>query len=148
MTQRQWENWTLHLGVLLVGVTGVVYAWMRYLLAPADEWAVVNHPLQPLVQHLHVITAPVLVFGLGLMWTLHLVAGWNARKPRQTYTGSLIFILMMLMAFSGYLIQVTTSPGLLRVWVVLHVTSSVVWLLGYVRHLLAQRKNRKQRQPD
>jgi hypothetical protein len=145
MSPARWENLTLHLGALLTGGTGIVYAVMRYLMEPADQWAVVNHPLQPLFQHLHLLSAPLLLFGLGLMWTLHLVAGWNSRKPRKSYTGSIIFILMILMVFSGYLIQVTTTQALLRVWVVLHVVSSVVWLLGYVAHLVSHYKSRLRR---
>jgi hypothetical protein len=31
---------------------------MRCLAEPADEWAVVNHPWQPHLQHLHVLAAP------------------------------------------------------------------------------------------
>ncbi|HXO18770.1 MAG TPA: hypothetical protein VOA87_02470, partial [Thermoanaerobaculia bacterium] len=71
------EAWTVHAATILVGSTGLVYAWMRYLLAPADPFAVVNHPLQPLVQHLHVLAAPLLVFAVGLIWRRHVWAGWR-----------------------------------------------------------------------
>ena len=47
--------WISHAATLLVGGTGLVYAWMRYLVHPADPFAVVNHPLQPLAQHLHIL---------------------------------------------------------------------------------------------
>ncbi|HSL83715.1 MAG TPA: hypothetical protein VLF66_13150, partial [Thermoanaerobaculia bacterium] len=68
---KAWETWTVHLSTVLVAGTGVVYAAMRYLMEPTDPFAVVNHPLQPTVQHLHVLVAPLLVFGVGLIWREH-----------------------------------------------------------------------------
>ena len=67
-------EWTLvHMANSLVIVTGVVYAVMRYLVTPSDEWAVVNHPWQPHVQHLHLLAAPLLVFAVGVIWRRHVV---------------------------------------------------------------------------
>ena len=62
-----------HLINLAVCGTGLVYAWMRYLVEPVDEWAVVNHPWQPHMQHLHVLLAPLLVFAVGLIWSAHVL---------------------------------------------------------------------------
>lgn len=39
----------LHAANAMVVGSGLVCAWMRYLLPSPDEWAVVNHPWQPLV---------------------------------------------------------------------------------------------------
>ena len=55
----RFELWLLHTANALVIGTGIVYAWMRYALAPVDDYAVVNHPLQPLTQHLHILVAPL-----------------------------------------------------------------------------------------
>ena len=68
------EAWSLHLSNLLVGGTGVVYAWMRYVVEPTDPFAVVNHPQQPLVQHLHILVAPLLVFVSGVIFKHHVWA--------------------------------------------------------------------------
>ena len=57
------EAWFLHVATILVGGGGLVYAWMRYFVRPDDPFAVVNHPWQPDVQHLHVLAAPLLVSG-------------------------------------------------------------------------------------
>ena len=40
------QSWTLHLSMLLVGGTGLIYAWMLYLLEPVDEFSILNHPQQ------------------------------------------------------------------------------------------------------
>ncbi len=65
------EAWLQHVANVLVGGTGLVYGWMRYFASPFDEFARVNHPWQPDLQGLHVVTAPLLVFASGLIWRDH-----------------------------------------------------------------------------
>ena len=123
----------LHLANLAVSGTGLVYSWMRYLLEPADEWAVVNHPWQPLVQHLHVLAAPLLVFAVGLIWSGHAIAKLrNGRRGRASGLGLLSLFLPM--AASGYLLQVAVDPGWRRTWIWLHVVSSLLWVAAFAIH--------------
>ena len=80
------EAWFLHVATILVGGGGLVYAWMRYFVRPDDPFAVVNHPWQPDVQHLHVVAAPLLVFALGLIWQSHVRASLRLgilRRPKS-----------------------------------------------------------------
>ena len=123
----------LPLANLAVAGTGLVYAWMRYLVAPADEWAVVNHPWQPLVQHLHVLSAPLLVFAIGVIWSVHAIAKLrNGRRGRASGLG--LMALFLPMAASGYLLQVAVDPEWRRRWVVIHVISSLLWVAALVVH--------------
>ena len=123
----------LHLANLAVCGTGLVYAWMRYLVAPADEWAVVNHPWQPLVQHLHVLSAPLLVFAIGLIWSVHALAKLrNGRRSRTSGLG--LMALFLPMAASGYLLQVAVDPGWRRTWIWVHVASSLLWVAAFAVH--------------
>ncbi|MFV2072526.1 MAG: hypothetical protein ACC742_07725, partial [Thermoanaerobaculales bacterium] len=110
----------LHLANLAVGATGLVYAWMRYLVEPVDEWAIVAHPWQPLVQHLHVLAAPMLVFAVGLIWSVHVLGKLkNGRKKRAAGIG--LTALFLPMAASGYLLQVAVDPEWRQRWVLIHV---------------------------
>jgi hypothetical protein len=119
----------------LVTLTGVVYGVMRYLMTPSDEWAVVNHPWQPLVQHLHVLAAPLLVFAVGLIWSLHITTRMqNGREGRSTGVGLLVAFVPM--AASGYLIQVAVEPGWRAAWIGLHVASSLLWIATFSIHQL------------
>ena len=123
----------LHLANLAVSGTGLVYAWMNYLAEPADEWAVVNHPYQPLVQHLHVLAAPLLVFAIGLIWSVHAIAKLrNGRRGRASGLG--LMTLFLPMAASGYLLQVAVDPEWRRGWVVIHIVSSLLWVLALAVH--------------
>jgi hypothetical protein len=123
----------LHFANLAVCGTGLVYAWMRYLVEPADEWAVVNHPWQPHLQHLHVLVAPLLVFAVGLIWTAHILGKLqNGRTNRVA--GLSLMALFLPMAASGYLLQLAVDPNWRRTWVWVHVVSSLLWVAAFVVH--------------
>jgi hypothetical protein len=123
----------LHLANLAVAGTGLVYAWMRYLVEPTDEWAVVNHPWQPHLQHLHVLAAPLLVFALGLIWSAHVIAKLkNGSKNRVVGIG--LTTLFLPMASSGYLLQVAVDPGWRTTWIWVHVVSSMAWFVAFLIH--------------
>ena len=123
----------LHLANMAVCGTGLVYAWMQYLVAPADEWAVVNHPWQPHVQHLHVLVAPLMIFAVGLIWSTHVLGKLkNGRKNRIVGLG--LTALFLPMASSGYLLQVAVDPGWRQAWVWVHVFSSLLWFAAFVVH--------------
>ena len=125
----------LHLANALVVATGVIYAVMRYFLETAEEWAVVNHPWQPHVQHFHVLVAPALIFAVGLIWSAHVMSKLrNGRKGRMTGLGLLVGFVPM--AMSGYAIQVVVDEGWRTAWIVVHLVASGVWIAAFVLHLL------------
>ncbi|HEX9941557.1 MAG TPA: hypothetical protein VGG03_06060 [Thermoanaerobaculia bacterium] len=130
----RFEAWILHLASLLVGGTGLVYAWMICLVEPADPYAVVNHPLQPTVQHLHVLVAPLLVFAAGLVWHRHAWSHLQRGVDRRRRSGvSLIFTLVP-MVVSGYLIQTAVEGDWRHIWGIVHLIASGLWLAGYLAH--------------
>ena len=132
----RWEGRFLSAANLLVGGTGLIYAIMRYFMKPADEWAVINHPWQPQLQHLHVLSAPLLVFACGLIWHQHVVENMRRDERRGTSTGPGLLLTFVPMALSGYLIQTTTGATWRQIWVVAHLVSSAAWLLAFVGHLV------------
>lgn len=123
----------VHLANLAVCGTGLVYAWMRYLVKPTDEWAVVNHPWQPHAQHLHVLTAPVLVFAMGLIWSAHVI-GKLRNGSGNRVVGIGLTTLFLPMAVSGYLLQTAVGAGWRETWMWTHVVSSLLWILVFVAH--------------
>lgn len=129
------QAWTLHAAALLVGGSGLVYGWMRYFLEPLDEFAVVNHPWQPTLQHLHVLTAPLLVFATALVWSEHVWKRARGGYPRRRPTGLTLFVLFFPMVFSGGLVQVAESEGLRTAAIWLHALSGTLWCAAYAVHL-------------
>jgi hypothetical protein len=130
---NRFEAWMLHVSNLLVGGTGLVYAWMLYLVEPEDPYAVVNHPLQPQVQHLHILVAPLLVFTAGLIWRRHIWPQWKWGTERRRSGTTLIYLLVP-MIVSGSLIQTAVDDRWRKVWVVIHLATSLLWLAGYLAH--------------
>ena len=123
----------LHAANVAVCASGLVYAWMRYLAEPADEWAVVNHPWQPLLQHLHVLAAPLLVFAVGLIWSVHVLGKLKNGRANQA-AGIGLMALFLPMVASGYLLQVAVAPGWRLTWIWIHVLSSLIWITAFVIH--------------
>ncbi|MCZ7652978.1 MAG: hypothetical protein M5U13_18120 [Thermoanaerobaculia bacterium] len=138
----RFEAWLLHLGSVLVGGTGLVYAWMRYLAVPADPEAVVGHPWQPAVQHLHVLTAPLLVLAVGALFHAH---AWTALRlgVRDGRASGLVLLASALpMIASGYLLQTAVDPGWRRLWVAVHLVSSGLWIAGHLAHVARRLRGR------
>jgi len=134
---NRWSYRLMHISAVLVAATGFVYAWMRYFMQPPDEFAVVNHPLQPFVQHLHILVAPVLVIMIGVFWQSHAIQHWKGGVREGRYSGIGQLALALPMIFSAYLLQTATSEVWRVVWIWVHVTTSVIWVFGYVVHYVA-----------
>jgi hypothetical protein len=143
----RFEAWTVHLSGLLVAGTGLVYGWMRYFAAPSDPYAVVNHPWQPLFQHLHILVAPLLVFAAGFIWREHVWKHWRIGVRGRRRSGLSMMLTVVPMVVSGYLIQTAVAPAWRTAWVVVHVAASLLWMAAYAGHLaapvLARRRRRR-----
>lgn len=132
--------WLQHVANGIVGGTGLAWAWALWFVEPEDPFAIVNHPWQPHFQTVHVVSAPLLVFAIGLLWPDHVWArvrsGFRARRK----TGLALFALVWPMIASGYLLQVAVDEAWRAAWLWTHVVTSCVWILAYVVHQLSRRK--------
>lgn len=133
------ETAIVHVSTALVGGTGIVYAVMRYLLEPTDPFAVVNHPWQPAVQHLHVVLAPALVFAAGVLWRSHALVAWRQRGTARRRSGTALIVTTLPMIATGVLVQVAYDERWRQVWGGLHTVVSIAWLVSIALHLLAAR---------
>ena len=140
-----WEKHLIWWSTAAVALTGFVYAWMKYLLQPADEWAIVNHPLQPLVLKLHILVAPVLVFAIGLIASRHILAHLRARVRTGRRSGTSAALIVVPMILSGYLIQAVTHTGFLALLGYLHLAAGTVYAVASLAHAVAARRQRRDR---
>lgn len=136
------ERYMHHTANILVGGTGLVYAIMRYFLEPADPFAVVNHPWQPHLQHLHILFAPLLVFAIAYSWQSHVAPRWDKKKMPRFWSGLVLLSSVVPMIVSGSLIQTAVSQEWRKVWVVVHLVASALWLFGYVGHQFGNRRKK------
>ena len=142
---KPWERWVVEGANLLVAGTGLVYAVMLHLLSPVDEWAVVNHPWQPQVQHLHVLTSPLLVFACGLIWQRHVASHLRRGERQGRATGKGLLLALAPMVLSGYLIQTTVTESWRQVWIVVHLIASTAWILTFAVHAVRALRQRRGR---
>jgi hypothetical protein len=139
------ERWSVVAGSFLVTVTGVVYLWMKYLLHTDDPFAVVNHPWQPAMLKLHIVTAPLLVFGIGLIAVRHVLAHWRAGVTYARRSGVAAALTVLPMVLSGYLVQAVTDAGWLAVASWVHIATGMVYGAAFAVHQLLVRGRQRAR---
>jgi len=110
---------------------------MKYLMTGDDPYAVINHPLQPLILKIHIVTAPLLVFAIGAVFIGHIWEQWRAGLRRGRISGLATLLTFAPMVFSGYLIQSVTHESWLSAMVVVHLVTGGAFLLGFLAHQVA-----------
>lgn len=129
------ERLSLHLSALLTGASGLLYGWLRYFGQRVGEFGPEPHPLQGLLQHLHVLAAPLLVFALGMVVRGHVLPRLRGAQPGGRATGLFLALVMTPMALSGYGIQVVTEPATRGVLAWVHGITSLLFLAAYGVHV-------------
>lgn len=131
------ERGSLHASALLTGATGLLYGWLRYFGQRAGEFGMEPHPLQALVQHLHLLASPLLVFALGMVVRAHVVPMWRSGGAVGRASGIALALILAPMVVAGYGVQVATSQPwrLTLAWI--HGGSSLAFLAAYGAHLMA-----------
>ncbi|MBI4444293.1 MAG: hypothetical protein HY645_00170 [Acidobacteria bacterium] len=131
----RWESWILHLSMMLVTVSGVAYFWAKYLVKASDPFSVINHPLQPFFLKLHLISAPFLLFIVGILFSSHIAKKLSGGTPSNKRSGIVSLVTFPLMVFSGYLLQIFSDPLFLQISVLTHIASSALFIVAYSIHL-------------
>ena len=125
--------------------SGMAYFAMKYLLESPDPWAVANHPLQPLMLKLHILTAPLMVFAVGVIATDHIVRHWRSGLPTGRKTGLATALAFGPLAVTGYLIQAVTWPTALTAVTWVHIALGAVCAAAVLLHRRTLRRRRPNR---
>ena len=133
---KRWERWSFNALNVAVAITGIAYFYMKYLLSSDDPFAVVNHAWQSSMLSLHVVFAPCLVLFFGIVLRSHILKRLMMNQNADRRTGWLSLLSFTSMALSGYLLQVVSSMAWVNTLLVLHIVTSVVFLIGYSSHLV------------
>jgi hypothetical protein len=108
---RRLERWSLRVGFVLGGLTGVVYGWLRYFGSVKGDFGPEPSPWQPFWQHAHVLSAPVLLFALGVAVRGHVQGMLGRGVQRGRRTGLVLLVLAVPLVLGGYAVQVVTAAG-------------------------------------
>lgn len=136
---KRWEAWVNHLGWSLTALSGLVYGALKYFVANPDPDSRLSHPWQPAVLAVHVLAAPVAVFGLGLLFRRHALAQLSSGEPERRRTGIVMTLLAIPLVLSGYVVQVMTGDAARRWTGWAHAALGIVYAIGYAIHPLLSR---------
>ena len=131
-----WEQWAFNLLHAVVTVTGVGYLYMNYVMTATDPFAVINHPWQPAMLSLHIVTTPVFIAFFGMLFRSHTLRKLVSPNAGNRRTGWTSLVSFSTMALTGYLLQVASDPAWLSGLVWAHVSTSLIFVAGYGVHLV------------
>jgi len=105
----RFQRWFLYWSSAAAFVSGVAYFWMKHFLDPAEPWAVINHPLQPWALKAHILTAPLMLFAVGMITTRHIWRSLRSKLPTGRRTGVVAAFSFGPLVLTGYLMQTATA---------------------------------------
>lgn len=107
----------------LLWASGVGWLVFHYFLRQSGEFGEMPHPLEPWWLRLHGAAAFAGLWLIGLLWAIHLVPAWKARRRSS---GIVLSVATALLVLSGYLIYYVGAEGARDAIVLAH------WLIGLV----------------
>ncbi|MDX1495692.1 MAG: hypothetical protein R3253_16605 [Longimicrobiales bacterium] len=143
----RFQRWFLYLSTAAATVSGVGYVYMKRFMTPTDPWAVINHPLEPWFLKAHILTAPLMLFAVGLITTQHIWRSLKSSLPTGRKTGVAAAATFGPLVLTGYLIQAVASPLALDVLGWIHLGLGLVCAVAIFEHrrLVRGRKRKKSR---
>jgi len=130
----RWEAWTSHLGWTLTAGSGVLYGVLKYFVRSSDPDSRMGHPWQPGLLAIHVVAAPLAIFGFGLLFRRHVLARLTADGGAKRLTGTAMTLLAVPVAMSGYVLQTLTGDAARRWTGWIHAGLGLIFALGYAAH--------------
>ncbi len=133
------ERWSLHLSALVMGLSGLLYGWLKYFHQRMGDFGPEPYALQGLAQHLHVLAGPLLVFTLGMLVRGHVLPAVRAGGRKGRATGLCLAGILAPMILAGYGMQVCVDPSWRKAFAWVHGPSALLFLLFYGVHLFRPR---------
>lgn len=128
-----------HLACAVVGLSGVLYGVMKYFMTGPDPDSRAGPAWQQPMLKVHVLTAPLLVFALGLVFSGHALARLKGGEDAGRTSGAGLLALAAPLVLTGPLIQVLTGDAARRWAGWSHAALGSVYVLAYAAHLLKKR---------
>lgn len=117
---------------------GIIYYFVKYFMALETEYGIRPHFLQSYIQGVHIVLSPLLIFAFGLLFKDHIIKMFkNAIYKRKT--GITLSATMVIMIFSGYLVQVIYQAQAKIIIAYVHIGISLVFTVAYLIHHLFKR---------
>lgn len=125
------------LGVLWA--SGIGWLVFHYFLRQATEFGLLPHPLETWWLRLHGAAAFATLWLIGVLWAIHLVPAWKARRR---LSGVALTALLALLALSGYLLYYASGDDARAAIALLHWIIGAALPLALLPHVLSGRSAR------
>ena len=136
---KRWAVVLNHVACALVGLSGIAFGVMKYFLPASDPDSRVSHPWQQPMLKLHLLSAPFLIFALGLVFSGHALARLKGGVDPGRVSGAGLLGLAAPLILTGALIQILTGDAA-RQWTGwIHAALGAVYVFAYTAHLLKKR---------
>jgi len=96
------RRWTVYAVGLLLWASGALWLLLHYFLMGKGEFGDVPHPFEPWSLRVHAAMAFAAMWTFGLVWGVHIVAGWRTRRQRAS--GGLAVAVLVWLIGTGYLL--------------------------------------------
>jgi hypothetical protein len=130
----RWHAWLFHLTATVVTATGVLYWMLATFAANDDPFSIVNPPLQPFILKAHIVSAPLLIFALGIILDAHVVKNLRRGGRSNRRSGLASLVTFAAMALSGYGLQISSGSFVSQAALWVHVSSGFAFALTYSAH--------------
>lgn len=129
----------IHLLMSTLTATGLLLLWMVFLAdppAPEDgEFFAIEHTGESTIRAIHILTGPILIFLVGLVWGSHVWARIRNGATARRRTGIILTVLFPLLGLSGYAVQIATDESLRLLLGWGHAIIGVLFAGMFVTHL-------------
>jgi len=131
MTRKTYQF--IHFTSYLTILHGIVYFIVKDFMQVETDYGPRPHYFQTYIQGAHIVLSPLLLISFGILWQEHILKFFQKRS-RKLISGVTLTFSLVLIGFSGYLIQIlyTDAPKKFAVW--LHLLFSALYILAYLRH--------------
>ena len=108
--------------------TGALWLVFHYFFMGHGEFGDTPHPAETWWLRLHGLAAFLALWSFGLVWGVHIVAGWHTR--RQRVSGGIVVGVLAWLTLTGYLLYYLTDDSWRGVSAIAH------WIVGLAMPLL------------
>lgn len=137
----------VYISTIAAVISGVLYIGIRTFVEPAEPWAIVNHPLEPWALKAHILTAPLMLFSVGLITARHIIRSLKSKLPTGRQSGMVITVLFGPLALTGYVLQTVISPLVTSILSWVHLILGLICAVSLAIHWRVFQGRRLRRRP-
>ena len=113
-------------------VSGILWLILHYYMVRQTPFGAQPHPLEHWSLSLHGLFAFATLWLFGLLWGRHITSGW--KSGRRRLTGSLLFVTLLTLVISGYLLYYPPTEEALAAIACVHWSIGIPFAIVFVAH--------------